>query len=158
MIIDAKYLSWQVRGAASQTKRLSCHSFLCAKYPWKDTFFWPFLKTLLICLDVGFVLCISFLSVFFLKNFFSIVGKKLHNFTLIYPNHWLSNPGYGAILRLSSKDFFSVDLLKCTSFFFLEKWQNALRIGVLGVSNIYWSKINIPKYDLHFIKLKEMIK
>ena len=105
-----------------------------------------------------FVSCYVFLFFRFFswKSSSALSKKKLHNFTLIYPNHWLSNPGYGAILRLSSKDFFSVDLLKCTSFFFLEKWQNALRIGVLGVSNIYWSKINIPKYDLHFIKLKEI--
>ena len=79
---DAKYLSWQVRGAASQTKRLRCHSFLCVckislKIIWKRYFFWPFFKKKL-CrwLDV-----LALVGVYNLFPFF-VCGKKLHNFSL----------------------------------------------------------------------------
>ena len=79
---DAKYLSWQVRGAASQTKRLRCHSFLCVckislKIIWKRYFFWPFKKKLCWWLDV--LVLVGGFIIFF--HFF-VCGKKLHNFSL----------------------------------------------------------------------------
>ena len=122
---DAKYLSWQVRGAASQTKRLRCHSFLCVckislKIIWKRYFFWPFKKNFvddLMCwFWWGFIIFFHFLC----------VEKNCTIFLWIYPNHWLSNPGYRTILRLSMRDFFLVHLLKCTNFFILEKMTKCI--------------------------------
>ena len=70
---DAKYLSWQVRGAASQTKRLRCHSFLCVQnilenYMKKILFLAIFLKKnfvddLMCWLWWGFIICFHFLCV-----------------------------------------------------------------------------------------------
>ena len=137
---DAKYLSWQVRGAASQTKRLRCHSFLCVQnilenYMKKILFFGHFLKkkTLLM------TWCVGFGGGFYNLFPFFCVWKKIAQFfsgsILIIGCPILDMGNYSSLVI---KRFLFGRSFEMHRFFsFLEKWQNALRIKVLGVSN--WS-------------------
>ena len=99
---------------------------MCAKYPWKlyekDTFFGHFFKKKL-CWWLDVLVLVGGFIIFF---HFLCVEKNCTIFLWIYPNHWLSNPGYRTILRLSMRDFFLVHLLKCTNFFFLEKMTKCI--------------------------------